>query len=129
MMQIDINNQTEMNVDEEQVRSVVLNVIAYFKIENSQIEIDFVRSEQIKQLNAQARHIDKPTDVLSFPQIEIGGHKPHLGNIVISPEVVTEKGEDMESVVKHGLLHLLGFDHETDSEKWDEAAKKINCKL
>lgn len=129
MIQIEITNKTEGEIDETGIKHNILSSLKCFGIKNGLVEVDLVSREQIGRLNASARHIDKPTDVLSFPQIEIGGRKPHLGSIVISPEVVLKKGEDLESVTKHGLLHLLGFDHEADSVSWDIAAKKINCNL
>lgn len=78
----------------------------------------------IRRLNAQWRHIDKPTNVLSFPP---GSHQPgpvtSLGDIAIAYETTareaTEEGkpfaDHLAHLAVHGFLHLLGYDHGTDA--------------
>lgn len=79
----------------------------------------------VRGLNATYRDIDKPTNVLSFPS----GQGPRhgviaLGDIVLAGETVAreaaeqgiEPRQHLQHLVVHGLLHLLGFDHETDAE-------------
>ena len=82
--------------------------------------------EHVAELNASYRGKDKPTNVLSFP----AGSAPaddgvrFLGDLVIAQETVAREAEDLgiefdhhlQHLVVHGLLHLLGFDHETDEE-------------
>jgi probable rRNA maturation factor len=80
----------------------------------------------MRQMNAQWRGIDKPTNVLSFPATEssalTGGR--HLGDIAIAYETVAAEsaGENktfadhLAHLAVHGYLHLVGFDHETDAE-------------
>lgn len=95
-----------------------------------EIEILFVGEKEIRSLNRDHRGIDEPTNVLSFPQEQFKtGTRSILGSIVIYPEKVIEKKEDFSNVIKHGLLHLLGYDHETGEKSWDDAAVKINCRL
>lgn len=95
-----------------------------------EIEIIFVDKKEIQDLNREHRQIDAPTDVLSFPQDQIKESLVNiLGSIVICQGKVQEKDEEMVDVIKHGLLHLLGYDHETDEQKWQESANKINCNL
>ena len=65
------------------------------------------------ELNREHRGLDEPTDVLSFP---VDGLAPaagprELGDVVICPEHT----EDLSEAVVHGVLHLCGYDHETDS--------------
>ena len=70
-------------------------------------------AEEIRRLNAEHRAIDRPTDVLSFP-IDEAGPAPgprELGDVVICPEHT----HDMVEAVVHGVLHLCGYDHETDT--------------
>ncbi|MEK9155938.1 MAG: rRNA maturation RNase YbeY [Patescibacteria group bacterium] len=97
--------------------------------ESDVVEISFVSALKIKRLNQQYRQINSPTDVLSFPQAKTPAPLNVLGTIVVAPSVVAEKKEGMINVLLHGLLHLAGFDHEVDEKAWDEAAKKIGCKL
>ncbi len=80
----------------------------------------------VKTLNAGFRGKDKPTNVLSFPAPESPVPQPvkHLGDIVIARETLTreaaEKGiplaDHLRHLTVHGLLHLLGYDHEDDAE-------------
>ena len=82
--------------------------------------IKWCDDHEIRELNHQFRGIDKPTNVLSFPDGEAG----YLGDIAISLETIereaAEQGKDSEDhlvhMVVHGILHLLGYDHENEEE-------------
>jgi probable rRNA maturation factor len=81
-------------------------------IEEGHVAITLVDSDRIHELNREHRAIDRPTDVLSFP---VDGTGPvagprELGDVVICPEHT----EDIPEAVVHGVLHLCGYDHETD---------------
>jgi probable rRNA maturation factor len=84
-------------------------------IEDGHVAIEFVDAERIEQLNSEHRGLDSPTDVLSFP---VDGLEPlsgpsgqrELGDVVIC----VEHTEDVREAVVHGVLHLVGMDHETD---------------
>ena len=67
---------------------------------------------RIRELNRDHRGVDSPTDVLSFPVDESGpsAGPRELGDVVICPEHT----EDLTEAVVHGVLHLCGYDHETD---------------
>ena len=91
--------------------------------------------EQIRELNRTYRGKDLPTNVLSFPMQEgdFGDINPGLlGDIVISCETAEAEAEKagihlserMSQLLIHGILHLLGFDHETD----EESARKMEAK-
>jgi probable rRNA maturation factor len=68
--------------------------------------------ERIRELNREHRGLDEPTDVLSFPVDEAApaSGPRELGDVVICPEHT----EDLNEAVVHGVLHLCGYDHETD---------------
>ena len=75
--------------------------------------VALVDAERMRALNREHRGLDKTTDVLSFP---VDGPAPaagprELGDVVICPEHT----EDLSEAVVHGVLHLCGYDHETDS--------------
>lgn len=82
--------------------------------------------ETLRMLNAQFRGKDKPTNVLSFPALErFGAASPQpLGDIVLAQETLEREAAEqgvtaahhLQHLVVHGLLHLLGFDHETDAD-------------
>jgi probable rRNA maturation factor len=77
------------------------------------LAISFVDSDRMRELNRQHRALDKPTDVLSFPVDGIGptAGPRELGDVVICREHTT----DVTEAVVHGVLHLCGYDHETDA--------------
>lgn len=128
MNNVFIENKTNRDIDEAKLRETILSAANIFVLENSVVEILIVEKEEIAELNRDFRSINKPTDVLSFPQINVAAAEiKMLGSIVICPEVVDNKEEDFFEVAKHGLIHLLGFDHETDLSEWEKAAKRINC--
>lgn len=86
--------------------------IASAGIEDGHVAIEFVDAERIRELNRAHRHIDEPTDVLSFGvdgADEAAGPR-ELGDIVICPEHT----QDLREAIVHGALHLTGMDHETD---------------
>ncbi len=93
----------------------------------SELSIVFSDDAHIQALNAEWRGKDKPTNVLSFPAFPTsrgGPLPPMLGDIVLAAETVKREaaleGKPIENhithLVIHGLLHLLGHDHETDVE-------------
>ena len=82
-------------------------------IDEGHLAIAFVSSAEIHELNRQHRGKDSSTDVLSFPvdSVDEGfGADRELGDVVISPDDT----EDLREAVVHGVLHLVGMDHEVD---------------
>ena len=76
------------------------------------LAVALVDAERIRELNLEHRGRDEPTDVLSFPVDEDGpalGPR-ELGDVVICPDHT----EDLSEAVVHGVLHLCGYDHESD---------------
>ena len=78
----------------------------------------------VRALNSQFRHIDKPTNVLSFPAPDGPGKGKALGDIILGYETVRREAQEQNKIFLHhaqhltihGVLHLLGYDHERDSE-------------
>ena len=81
-------------------------------MEDGHLAVQLVGEERIRELNRDHRGRDRPTDVLSFPVDERGpaGGPRELGDVVICPEHT----QDLAEAVVHGVLHLCGYDHETD---------------
>jgi probable rRNA maturation factor len=82
-------------------------------VDDGHVAVTLVDAGRIRELNRSHRGVDEPTDVLSFP-VDSAGAAPgprELGDVVICPEHTA----DMPEAVVHGVLHLCGFDHETDS--------------
>ena len=114
-MLIDLVNETDLLVDVDLLEKIAEDLT------QRQIELIITDNNGIKALNAQHRNKDEATDVLSFPMGDTIPHTP-LGVIVISKDYVEEKAEELGHTKQeeltllfiHGLLHLIGFDHETD---------------
>ena len=100
------------SLPEERVCDLVALALASAGVEEGHVAIEFVDAERIASLNAEHRGKQGPTDVLSFPVDEDGeAFGPReLGDVVICPEHTV----DLEEAVVHGVLHLVGMDHETD---------------
>lgn len=109
---IKIANLSSSEVNEPLIRKAIKNVLKGEKKELS-ISVAIVDSEEIRQLNHQYRKKNKATDVLSFGE--------GINEIVICPEEVKKNGDDFNKELKevtiHGVLHLLGYDHEADESK------------
>ncbi len=96
-----------------------------------EVELILTNDKEIKALNAKYRNIDKATDVLSFPLQDVA-FMP-LGTIIVSIDKVKAKakelGHDEEDELAllfiHGLLHLLGFDHESDEGQMRQKEREI----
>jgi probable rRNA maturation factor len=102
-----------------EVRRLCAIAAARMGVEHGHVAVEFVDGARIAQLNGEHRGKPVPTDVLSFP---IDGVEPvaaathvasvprELGDIVICPQHTV----DVREAIVHGMLHLLGMDHETD---------------
>jgi len=101
---------------------------------DSFVTIAFVSDRKIRELNRQFRGIDRPTDVLSFPT-EDGSD--NLGDIAISTDTAARQAKEngltlngeIAQLILHGLLHLSGYDHETDNGEMNRIELKLRKKL
>jgi probable rRNA maturation factor len=96
-----------------ELRPAAAAALAAAGLRDGHLSIELVSSERIRELNRRHRGRDEPTDVLAFP---VDGAAPapgprELGDVVICPEHTT----DLVEAATHGVLHLAGYDHETDS--------------
>jgi probable rRNA maturation factor len=98
---------------EKEIERLAALAAASAGVADGHLAVEFVDAERIRELNREHRGLDVPTDVLSFP---IDGAEPlsggprELGDVVICPEHTVE----MREAVVHGVLHLVGMDHEVD---------------
>jgi len=96
---------------------------------HSIIEVFLVTDDEIKVLNKKHRDKNEATDVLSFPQEQFPvGDEQTLGTIFIAPEFAKNEGVECKELFAHGILHLLGYDHETNKKKWEDAEAKTGIK-
>ncbi|MCK9372899.1 MAG: rRNA maturation RNase YbeY [Sulfuricurvum sp.] len=122
---IELDNRTEKNYN-----FALLEQIAD-ALSEGEIELIVTDNDEIAQINREFRGIDKATDVLSFPSDPFPGAP--LGSIVISIDkvesVANELGhtpdEELALLFIHGMLHLMGMDHEVDSGEMRERESEL----
>ena len=145
-----IDSEFESLLDAGELQSTVEEIVTAVEV-SSNVEIGLVitSQEKIRELNKTYRGIDEPTDVLSFSLLppnredEGGGTPPfvaapdgvlHLGEIIISyPQAETQAREHKHSIYReitiliiHGVLHLLGHDHEEADEARQMSAREAD---
>jgi probable rRNA maturation factor len=100
------------------------------------VSIAVVSDRRMRALNRQFRGKDSATDVLSFPATHVPGVSSFLGDIVIAAGVATRQareaghsvGTELKVLALHGLLHLMGYDHDTDDGKMARAEARLRKK-
>lgn len=108
-------------------------------VEGCEISVTFCDDAEIRELNAEWRGKDKPTNVLSFPTPGPLSARPLLGDIVIAYETVAREAAEQEKTLRehtahmviHGFLHLIGYDHETaaEAEAMESLERRIASRL
>jgi probable rRNA maturation factor len=121
-----VNLQRKVPLKSADYRDFVRSLVpAVSEAEGKTFTVAFVSDDRMKQLNSLFRGKDTTTDVLSFPREadEFDPEKNELGDIVISAEQARKQcienalslDAEIRQLILHGLLHLCGYDHETDS--------------
>ena len=95
------------------------------------VELVFVSDDEMCKINHEQRGINKATDVLSFPYEQVSGGL--MGSVVISTDtasrVASELGHSIECEIAllflHGVLHILGYDHEIDGGQMRQKEKEV----
>jgi probable rRNA maturation factor len=101
---------------------------------DSSVTVAFVSDKKIRELNRLFRRINKATDVLSFPGDSNDGE---MGDIAISIETAARQAKqsgltldgEIAQLLLHGLLHLSGYDHETDNGEMNRLELRLRKKL
>ena len=122
---VEIENSTTLEFDRDIIDKIT------DLLTNKEVELLIVDNETIQKLNKEHRGIDRPTDVLSFPLAD--NPSQMLGSIVISADKVEEAAkefghtpqEELALLYIHGLLHLLGYDHEVDEGQMRQKEKEL----
>jgi rRNA maturation RNase YbeY len=137
-MQISIQNrQKKYRMNRKKVLQWVQEILLMQKYEAGEVGIVFVNNRQIQKYNWEYRQKDRPTDVLSFPMLEGAGgelHPQFLGDVMISLERIEKDAgllgrscaQHLLSVLIHGLLHLIGYDHERSSQEEKRMRRREN---
>lgn len=112
-------------ISKKLIKAYVEKILKELELENVEVSITLTDDETIREINKQWRGKDKPTDVLSFPQEETIGYKYKvLGDVIISLPYAKKQAkkigftfkEEVLRLLIHGILHLLGYDHERSEE-------------
>ncbi|GAA4998025.1 rRNA maturation RNase YbeY [Kitasatospora paranensis] len=134
-MSIDIANESGWDADEEAILDIARYALDKMRIHpQSELSVILIDSDAMAELHVQWMDLPGPTDVMSFPMDELrpgkeGEDLPQglLGDIVLCPEVAKEQGlaapskhsmdEELQLLTVHGVLHVLGYDHEEPEEE------------
>jgi len=135
-----LNRQRRHRVSLSRLRQFVNSLSQRLRLDSQTFTIVLVSDRAIRRLNRDFRNQDKPTDVLSFPtQPEAPLHldKPGLGDMILSVETARRQAfarhhsleRELCVLVIHGLLHLLGYDHEVDRGEMRRKELKLQREL
>lgn len=134
-LDLDVAPAYENEVDPALLERVLTRaLIREGSVRSVEISLVITDDAEVHRLNLQYRGVDRPTDVLSFSQVEapeasafpsIEGAPRPLGDVIISGDRAREQARDyghgerreLAYLAVHGLLHLLGYDHETEPER------------
>ncbi len=122
---IELDNQTSLEVNTTFLQKILSS------LSDKEVELLIVSNSEMQEINKEQRGIDKATDVLSFPYEEMP--MSPLGSIVISSDFVEEKAlefghnssDELSLLFIHGLLHILGYDHEVDDGEMRQKEKEL----
>ncbi len=138
---VEVNNLTTNPVPKEFFQKIVKKVLSGENKKEQDLSVALVGQGRMRELNKKYRGKNRATDVLAFPQprISLKGFKADsvqtfqgLGEIVICLREVKKNANRFNSSFKkelsliliHGILHLLGYDHEKNKEEADKMSKK-----
>ena len=115
---MEIENHSGWRVDEPAAAAAVRSALAAEGVQSGEVGVAFVDERRIAELNAEHRGKPSPTDVLSFPidgrALLPDGVPRQLGDLVVCPAVASAEGTPIATLLVHGVLHLVGYDHEID---------------
>ena len=128
-----VNRQRRLKLDTEAWSTFADQALDAIGKSESTATIAFVSDKRIRELNRQFRGVDKATDVLSFPTEE----KANLGDIAVSVDTAAVQAKEngltldgeIAQLILHGLLHLCGYDHETDNGEMNRLELRMRRKL
>jgi len=135
-----VNRQRRRKIDPRQWREFTEKALRTIGEDGRSATIVFVSDDAIKKLNRRFRGQSLATDVLSFPteaepfEVDDGSH---LGDVVISVERAAAQAKanglsfssEVEQLILHGLLHLCGYDHESDKGQMNRLELKLRKQL
>ena len=136
-MEVFVANEQEMPVPEARLSALARHALDFLKVdEDAELSVLFVSPSHMLLLNQRFANEDKPTDVLAFPMMEDEEDEVLLlGDVVVCPEIALDNStaenhsyeRELEVLLVHGTLHLLGYDHQgpTDKSRMDDCLGQI----
>ncbi len=132
---IEVNNLTKEKISESSLKKIGESVLKGENVEKENLAIAFVDGEKMHELNKKYRKQNKPTDVLSFGNIQDTKYQipnSSINEVVICLEIVKKNAKNLDldynkelaKVLIHGILHILGYDHEGSEKKAEEMKKR-----
>ncbi len=127
MFNLVFENNTQSEIDISRIKE-----IGNF-LQLGEIELILTTNDEIQEINLTTRGLDKPTDVLSFPYLNMPNTP--LGSIVISYDFLEEYAKEYNNTIEeefillfiHGVLHILGYDHEVDNGEHRQKEEELIC--
>ncbi|MBT5140784.1 MAG: rRNA maturation RNase YbeY [Acidimicrobiaceae bacterium] len=127
-----VDEQDELVVDLDRWSTLAQAALEYEGVPTGELNLLFVETDSIRELNREHMGKDRPTDVLSFPLDDDDGlpGETLLGDVVVCPAVAAANApehdgqghhrgsvdDEIALLVVHGVLHVLGYDHINDDE-------------
>jgi probable rRNA maturation factor len=120
-MEVFVANEQDVAVDEARLSALARHVLASEEVDdNAELSVLLVTNDHIRELNARFADEDHATDVLAFPMMEDEEESLLLGDVVICPAVAARNAaeighplsRELDVILTHGTLHLLGYDHQ-----------------
>jgi probable rRNA maturation factor len=118
-----LSDRQSVTIDPQPLLALAERTLAGEGIHEAELSVSLVTTEEMAELHQRYMGEAGPTDVLSFPLDEegTGGETRLLGDVVICPEVAASQNDDLDAELRlllvHGILHLLGYNHETDEDR------------
>jgi len=131
-----VNRQRSKRVTTRKWTLLTAKMLQVIGKPDASVTIAFVSDARIRELNLRFRDIDKATDILSFPNADATADN-NLGDLAISlsraarqaRENDLEFDQEIAQLILHGLLHLCGYDHETDNGEMNRLELRLRRKL
>ena len=131
-----VNRQRSKRVTTRKWTVLTAKMLQVIGKPDASVTIAFVSDARIRELNLRFRDIDKATDILSFPNADATADN-NLGDLAISlsraasqaRENDLELDQEIAQLILHGLLHLCGYDHETDNGEMNRLELRLRRKL
>ena len=125
-MDVFLANEQGVPLDEPLLAALARHTLEAEDVESgAELSILFVGSDHIRRLNARYAGDDYATDVLAFPMMEDDEETLLLGDVIVCPEIAQVNAvkaggtldRELQTLVVHGTLHLLGHDHQNEAQR------------